>query len=433
MSNRHTVRRFSFAAIIAIVGLTYSMLTFAASGETLTGVATVTIDQKNAFDESMLGSWTLLSPGETEETGYKDTETIVNLTTGTHTLFITPPDGGITSIRTYHGAEQLQYLQRPQITFKLADGENLRIVIHYSLTRTGIVSVQSDPPGIEFKLQGPNDLRETGVTPASFDNVPEGHYSVQYGTLDGCVTPAPKSQKLVAEGRVSFSFTLACEAADTLRNREVTKDDDFVVIDVNGEDVTLRDVPQNTWFSTYVFDAAKRGVLSGYNDDNGNPSGLFGPGNNVTVAELAKMAHRLGGMSEEAFASRPPENVNAVGQWFSPFIASAESRGWVIYNDATIDPLRPAARAEVLVTFLQALDIPLTWQKGSVFNDVTARTAYAAAIETATADMIVEGRMDENGKPLNLFGPLDPINRAETAKIINKVFEVYKGISNDSE
>ena len=37
-----------------------------------------------------------------------------------------------------------------------------------------------------------------------------------------------------------------------------------------------------------------------------------------------------------------PENPAALGQWFSPFITSAEARGWEVFQDTTIDPLRPA-------------------------------------------------------------------------------------------
>lgn len=444
MSNRHTFARVSVSALIAILGLSISMLTFAeessssatssgssesstSSVSSVSGFGTVTIEQKNSSAQQAFGSWTLLTPSQQNGSGSAVSWTQGNMAAGTYTLIVTPPKGVTTSIRSYLGTEQVEYVQRPQLTFKLQDGQSIRIVVNYTLTRTGDISVQSDPAGIEFTITGPNSFTEKGITPGSFAGVSEGQYSVQFGTVAGCNTPARMSQQLVEGGRASFSVTIACAEADKIRKREETKDDKFVVISVDGADVKLRDVPQNAWFSTYVFDAARRGVISGYKDEAGVPTGAFGPSNSVTIAELAKMAHRLAGIGEESFSGKNPENPAAVGQWFSPFIASAESRGWTIYKDATVDPLRPATRSEVVITFLQVLDVPLKWQKGDLFDDVTVRTRFANAIETAARDGVIDGLKDEKGNSLHKFDPEGAINRAEISKIINKVFDEYKG------
>lgn len=454
MSNRHTAARLSLAAIIAIFGLSVSMMTFAqetssssssssessssisseapaasaSSVSSVSGFGTLTIEQNNSSEVQVFGSWQLLTPNEGgQQTGTLENVSLPNIPAGSYTLFITPPDGYTTSIRTYHGTTQVDYVQRPQITIKLQDGENLRIAINYSLTRKGVVSVQSDPAGLDFTLRGPNNFLKTGKTPASFEDSAEGQYSLQFGTLDGCVIPPMKSQELVKDGRINFSVTLSCKTADKVREREQGKSDDFVVVSVDGNDVQLRDVPQSSWFATYVFDAARRGVLSGYKNAEGQPTGEFGPSNPVTVAELAKIAHRLAGIGEEAFIGKNPENPHALGQWFSPFVASAEARGWTLYKDATVDPLRSVTRAEVLVTLLQVMDVPLEWQKGDLFEDVTVRTRFASAVETAARDGVVEGLTDEKGNPLHTFNPEGPINRAELAKILNKIFEVYAG------
>lgn len=427
MSNRHTVVRLSVSALLAIVGLSVSMLSYAQEEHAAApaGEGTIVIEQRSSHDERMLGEWTLLKPGNEDLRSTQTDYTVEHATTGTYTLIVTPPKGMVTSIRTYHGSEQLEHLTRPQVTFKLADGETLRIVVSYTLMRSGIVSVQSDPPGLVFELTGPNGIKEVGVTPASFLGQPIGPYSVKYETPEGCATIAPKSDILKENSRVSFDVFLTCEYAQKLRERERTKADEFVVISVDGADVTLYDVPQDAWFSAFVFGAARRNVIGGYRDEAGNPNGQFGPGNNVTLAELAKIAHRLSGISEEAFIGVNPENAGALAQWFSPFIASAESRGWLVYQDTSIDPLRPATRAEVIATFLQALDVQAKWPKAQMFTDVTLRTRYAGAVETAAADGIVEGRTDERGKPLNLFAPNDPVNRAEIAKMIDNVFRIY--------
>lgn len=454
MSNRHTAARVSLSALLAIVGLSISMMTFAqatessssessssestssyssvSSSSTSGGVGTITIDQKNSSALQIFGTWTLLTANAEEQKNTNETTVLSNLPTGTYTLFVTPPEGFRTSIRTYHGLEQIDYVQRPQITIKLQNGEDIRIAINYSLTRTGTVSVQSDPPGLDFTLKGPNQLLETGKTPMAYTNTPEGVYSLQFGTLEGCNIPAQLSQELVTDSRITFDVTLACKAADKLRDRQGSVGDNYVVISVDGTNVQLRDVPQNAWFSTYIFNAARRGVLSGYKDATGKPTGEFGPANPVTVAELAKIAHRLVGLGEESFSGKNPENNQALGQWFSPFIASAENRGWTIYKDATINPLRPVTRGEVIVTLLQVMDVPLEWQKGNLFTDVTVRTRYANAIETAARDNIIDGIKSDDGTALHTFNPEGAINRAELAKVINKIFEVYMEKSSSS-
>ncbi len=450
MSNRHTFARVSVSALIAILGLSISMLTFAeesssstssssgssessgSSASSIPGFGTLTIEQKNSSEQQVFGNWTLLTPSQQNASGSSVSWTQANMPAGSYTLIVTPPKGVTTSIRSYLGTEQVEYVQRPQLTFKIENGQSIRIVINYTLTRTGDISVQSDPAGIEFTITGPNSFTKKGTTPDSFAGVSEGQYSVQFGTVEGCNTPARMSQQLEEGGRASFSVTIACAEADKIRKREETKDDKFVVISVDGEDIKLRDVPQNAWFSTYVFDAARRGVISGYRDETGKPTGAFGPSNSVTIAELAKMAHKLAGIGEESFSGKNPENPAAVGQWFSPFIASAENRGWTIYKDATIDPLRAATRSEVIMTFLQVLDVPLKWQKGDLFDDVTVRTRFANAIETAARDGVVEGLKDEKGNSLHKFEPEGAINRAEISKIINKVFDEYKGTSRSS-
>lgn len=448
MSNRHTAVRLSFAALIAILGLSMSMMTFAQSPESssstassssesstssVSGFGTVSIEQKNSSQQQALGKWTLLTPYFHNGSGSLAIQTLANMPAGTYTLIMTPPSGVTTSIRTYHGTEQLDYVQRPQITFKLADGETLRIVVNYSLTRTGDISIQSDPAGVEYSLVGPDGIKESGKTPGAFVGYPVGQYSLQFGTLEGCPVPPRKSSQLLEGGRASFDVTFSCKGADKIRKHEETKADKFVLISVDGVDIQLRDVPQNVWFSSYIFDVARRGVLSGYKDESGKPTGKFGPGNPVTIGELAKIAHRLKGIGEENFIGKNPENPQASGQWFSPFIASAETRGWTLYKDATVDPLRSATRAEVMVTLLQVMNVPLEWQKGDLFSDVTVRTRFASAIETAARDGVVEGLKDEDGKPLHIFDPEGPINRAELAKIINKIFDVYMGKNASSQ
>ncbi len=352
--------------------------------------------------------------------------TLEEMPSGSYVVFAELPSGTKSTIRIYRNGVADTMYERSQTPFPVAAGENIRIAIHYFLDRTGTISVQTDPAGAAFTLTGPDGFTETGVTPQTYDGLPEGQYKVQYESFgEGCVKPAPKANQLVEDGRVTFELRYECDAATKVRNRVGKDTKVYLTIVADGEEITLQDVKQSDWFSTYVFDAARRDILSGYRDASGKLTGEFGPGNNVTVAELSKIAHRMAGLSEEPFATVTPKNPLAPGYWFSAFIGSSENRGWTIYTDATIDPTRPATRGEVIVTLLQAFDVPLSWQKGNVFNDVPVTTPYAAAIETAAAAEVIAGRTGEDGKSTGMFDPSASITRAEIAKIIVKILETY--------
>ncbi len=374
----------------------------------------------------MFGSWNLLSQGGANRGGALESETAKDLPAGSYLFLINPPQGATSTLRLYRGDTEIKTEDHSQMSFVLQEGETLRMIVNHLFTRTGQVTVDTDPPGVHYRLSGPNGQRYEGDTPGAYLNVPEGQYSVTYDAIPGCVKPAPKSLLLEKDSRVSFTLKISCDEATKMREEaEKSPEKKFVTITQDGVTTIFGDVPQEAWFASHVFNVARRNVLSGYRDTAGKLTGVFGPGNNVTVAELAKIAHRLATI-DETETTTPPENKRARNQWFSPFIASAEQRGWTIYSDATVDAERPATRSEVLVTLLQVLDIPLRWQKGSVFTDVSARTPYAAAIETAAALKIVSGKQDDKGKDTGLFGPAEPINRAEMSKIVDTMIDIFK-------
>ena len=427
MSTR-VLRRMVLVSGVITIALITSRQTYAQSGETVTsttpsGTGSLTVEQVTRDD--MYGKWTLLRPNNVQSSGSVKVVPGMLLGAGTYTIIVSPPEGAVTTIRLYNRDTEVKMVDRQQLTFTVANGDALKLTINYSFTLVGMVSVQSDPSGLEFTLTGPNNIEEKGVTPYSLQNAPAGQYKVQYGTLDGCVLPAPKALNLEKEKRITFDLMLVCDAADKLRKRQDTTDDKYVTNTVEGQSVTFRDVPQGAWFADSVFKAAKRGVIGGYKNDKGELTGEFGPGNNVTVGELAKIAHKIASLEETATSE--PRNIMAQGQWFASFIASAEEKGWTIYIDGTIDPLRNATRGEVMVTLMQALNVPLKWQKGAVFTDVSVRTPYASAIETAANLKIVEGRKGDNGKLTGEFGPGEFINRAELAKIIVTAMDTLLG------
>lgn len=190
----------------------------------------------------------------------------------------------------------------------------------------------------------------------------------------------------------------------------------FVSVSIDGKTVVFNDVPITDWFATYVYQAAKTKVLTGYQDANGILNGKFGPGDNVTIAQLAKVAHKIAGI-DESKSRHDVENKRANGQWFEQYFASAEERHWEVWRDRRVDPSRPATRAEVIATFLRVLQVPTIWADGKTFGDVHPAHPYANAIETAALD----GLIDAGGN----FRPDAPINRAELAKMVANASEIY--------
>lgn len=197
-----------------------------------------------------------------------------------------------------------------------------------------------------------------------------------------------------------------------------------VTIKVNGVPLALEDVPVFEWFAAYVRDAADRGIVSGYKKANGLPSGEFGPADNVTIAQLAKMSVLAGGIHVYNCGDELL-NEDAAGDWSEDYIRCAEAEGWAVYSDGSVDVFRPATRAEVVVTVLQAFGQRISPRTGTVFEDVGTSATYGAAIETAAGDGVVSGYSDQFGNPTGMFGPDDPVTRAATAKIFSLSFQVY--------
>ncbi len=380
----------------------------------------VSISQKS--DSGQLSAWQLVSTSQTTFSGSGAAQGL-SIPSGTYTFFIVQPQGLRTEIRLLSGSTLLQTVEHPQVTFTTNNNTHLTLDVRFYAGDTGNVSVASDPQGVAFQLTGPNGIALGGATPDSFDGLQLGLYSIRYILPESCPPVPAKSSQLELHGRVDFSISIHCASlkAPLDPSKDATK---FVSVPVNGKPVVLFDVPLSAWFSTYVYEVAKRGIIVGYRGTDGAPSGQFGPENPVTLAELAKIALAVAGLNADPAVSKIAHS-SAAG-WNIPYIAAAESRDWLAYLDPLVDVNRPATRGEVLATLLQALDIPLRWPKGTLFSDVTRRTLYASAIETAARDGIVSGTTASGVTMLPAFGPSASINRAEFSKIITLAMEKYR-------
>ncbi len=218
--------------------------------------------------------------------------------------------------------------------------------------------------------------------------------------------------------------TMGDVPTSVLDEKRQERTDDFVSIKVGSATITLADVPRDAWYAPYVRAIAERGLVSGYRDAAGIPTGRFGPADNVTIEQMAKVMVSAAGISPSD-CTIPTLNVTASGSWSAPYFSCAEAKMWSVYGDGSVDAHRNATRAEVVATLLQVYSINGDTGSGTVFTDVTPTLQYGQVIAKAKLDGIISGYTDINGEPTGMFGPNDPVTRAEFAKIVTLGMQVY--------
>lgn len=210
-------------------------------------------------------------------------------------------------------------------------------------------------------------------------------------------------------------FAQLKEELRTIEESQQGAERDAVVqkLDANAA-IKFNDVTAKDWFYQYVSSTARWGIVSGYKDAAGKPTGKYGAGNTVTVGEILKMALKSAQV-DEAKCKGTPSFAQAETHWARPFVLCAQEKKMRLIVKKP-DLNRPALRAEVLSVIFDAfgdkappLFAPFT---DTVNHPLESDIAYGAALRMVTGDK------DANGKPLRTFRPDAPVNRAEAAKII---------------
>lgn len=224
---------------------------------------------------------------------------------------------------------------------------------------------------------------------------------------------------------VDFFPVVEAPSSSFIEQERLDRTAEFLVIRVGAKQVLLRDVPVKEWFAPYVRNIAELQLVSGYRDPSGVPTGLFGPADSVTLEQLAKVAVLSTGIDATSCAAAPL-NVSASGAWSASYIACAETRGWAVFSDGTVDVRRSATREEVVMTILQAYKRDFGIPTASMtFADVEKTGAYSPAIAQASADGVVSGYTDLEGNLTGFFGPKNNVTRAEFSKIISVALQLY--------
>ncbi len=178
------------------------------------------------------------------------------------------------------------------------------------------------------------------------------------------------------------------------------------------------DVLLDSMFTPYIGDLASKGIISGYKNAAGKPTGEYAPDKSVSIAEVLKMAM-------EAFQDVPtssilPKNRSAKTSWAAPYVARAEELQLPFFK-RRVNINAPATRAQAIEIFAEVIDVNIPNDSSNLYRDVPLSMPYAFAINQATRLCWIEGYRNRNNELTGIFRPSDTMNRDEAAKILSVI------------
>jgi len=169
------------------------------------------------------------------------------------------------------------------------------------------------------------------------------------------------------------------------------------------------------WSSEYVSYLRKKGVTnkSKYED--------YRPDDPITRAELAKMILKARKVKVSTSSLKITFKDVSKKAWYAPYVVKAKEQGLIAgYGDGSFRPNQAVSRAEALKIILLAYDVFMDTAYRPVFKDVAEDDWSAAYIMKANQMGIVDGYSGDKFKPNN------QLTRAEAAKIIYEMMQIYE-------
>ncbi len=175
---------------------------------------------------------------------------------------------------------------------------------------------------------------------------------VFFGDIDGHWAESYINQ-LYSEGVVSGRSETVFDPNGLITRAELTK---IAILAVgHSTDSTIdahpfQDVPLNSWFAPYVNEAVRLGIASGY------PSGGYGPNDFITRAAALKIILASAGFDgSDALVDFTDVSSN---DWFAPYVSFASENDIVNgYLDGSFGPGRNITRAEVAKIMIKVLEL----------------------------------------------------------------------------
>jgi len=160
---------------------------------------------------------------------------------------------------------------------------------------------------------------------------------------------------------------------------------------------TFKDVPKcdtdACWFYKYVETAAKHGVVNGYRDTVGNLTGYYGPGDNVTREQVAKMITLGKPLVENTSCGQIFPDVNVTSEMYK-YVSTLYA--WSIvdgYKDGTYGPTTNINRAEIAKVMSNSLDPVLrscggfNVESATALSETTVEVCYSQDYDETSAMM----------------------------------------------
>ena len=168
------------------------------------------------------------------------------------------------------------------------------------------------------------------------------------------------------------------------------------------------DVPETAWYYGDVRAAYESGFINGRSAD------TFAPAENLTLAEVVKLAACVRQKTEEGAVTL----TNASGTWYLSYVAYALEHGMLPagarWTDA--DFRRAATRAETMAVFANAAELtPMNEIPDGSIPDVHTENDFADAIYLLYRAGVAQGDTDHRAHPD------ETIIRAEIAAIVNRL------------
>jgi len=286
---------------------------------------------------------------------------------------------------------------------------------------------------VSFTLNLLNIGASTEVTSSTSNTIPDGTYTVTLAYQDALSNPAATAVStsvvittpVASSSSSSSAASTAAVGGGSRATPEMMKAaaDRFLgrVLPASSSAASSRntnessaastgfsDVRSSDWFFSAIEKLRSKGIISGYKNAQGKSTGMFGPADNVTHGEFAKMIIGIAG--------HDVRNMQTANHWAEPYVREARKHKLDVYLNEALNLDNKARRGEVIHTILQAYGITLTASSQAKFSDLPADHLYAKDILTAATLDIISG---DDGK--TTVRPNDPINRAEIAKILTDV------------
>ncbi|KKP36464.1 MAG: hypothetical protein UR27_C0019G0022 [Candidatus Peregrinibacteria bacterium GW2011_GWA2_33_10] len=170
------------------------------------------------------------------------------------------------------------------------------------------------------------------------------------------------------------------------------------------------------WAQDYIMDLKEKNIINGYTN------GEFGPNDNVTRAQLTKIALLAFEYEVTQRIEEKPFKDVETNAWHAIYIKEAKKQKIVGgFDNNTFKPDEPITRAAALKILLEASKIDLSDIKNDEnFPDINTSDWYAIYTAFGKKHEIINGYADKT------FGPGNPITRAEVAKITLNLINLKK-------